>query len=126
MKKLYTISEVSKKLNLIKPKSKKPLNHVLRFWEKEFKQIQPKKINNRRYYTESHLQKLKIINFLLKNRGMTILGVKKILNDNVNKLDANDVHSLQADYYRINLKNKSKKLLDRLKEFKKHGKKNSS
>ena len=51
MKKFYSISELSKNLNLIDPSSNKPLNHILRYWEKEFKQIKPKKINNRRYYS---------------------------------------------------------------------------
>ena len=51
MSKLLNISEVSKILNLIDPQTKKPLNHILRYWEKEFKEIKPKKINNRRYYS---------------------------------------------------------------------------
>ena len=51
MNKLINISELSKILNLIDPKTKKPLNHILRYWEKEFKEIKPKKINNRRYYS---------------------------------------------------------------------------
>jgi len=49
MNKLLTISEVSKILNLINPKTEKPLNHVLRYWESKFKEIKPKNINNRRY-----------------------------------------------------------------------------
>ena len=51
MNKFINISEVSKKLNLIDKKQKNLLNHILRYWEKEFKQIKPKKINNRRYYS---------------------------------------------------------------------------
>ena len=51
MRKLLTITELSKKLNLINSDDKKPLNHILRYWEKEFKQIRPKKIKNRRYYS---------------------------------------------------------------------------
>ena len=43
MNKLISISEASKKLNLIDTITKKPLNHILRYWEKEFKQIRPKK-----------------------------------------------------------------------------------
>ena len=53
MTKLMKISELSESLNLINPKTKKPLNHVIRYWEKEFKQIRPKKINNRRYYSSN-------------------------------------------------------------------------
>ena len=41
--KLFSISELSKTLNLTDPLSDKPLNHILRYWEKEFKQIRPKK-----------------------------------------------------------------------------------
>ena len=48
MNKLFNISEASKKVNLVDPVTKKPLNYVLRYWEKEFKEIQPKKINKRR------------------------------------------------------------------------------
>ena len=51
MSKLINISELSKMLNLIDSKTKKPANHVLRYWEKEFKEIKPKKINKRRYYS---------------------------------------------------------------------------
>ena len=44
MTKLYNISELSKILNLIDPKTKKPQNHILRYWEKEFREIKPKKL----------------------------------------------------------------------------------
>ena len=50
MSKLFIISEVAELLGLIDPLTKKPLNHILRYWEKEFKLINPKKVNNRRYY----------------------------------------------------------------------------
>ena len=43
MNKLIDISSLSKMLGLIDPISKKPQNHILRYWEKEFKQIKPKK-----------------------------------------------------------------------------------
>ena len=43
MNKFIKISELSKILNLIDPKTNKPLNHVIRYWEKEFKEIRPKK-----------------------------------------------------------------------------------
>ena len=78
MSKLINISDVSKILNLIDPVTKKPLNHILRYWEREFKEIKPKKINNRRYYSLKQLEVAKMIKFLLKNKGMTILGVKKL------------------------------------------------
>ena len=125
MSKLLTITQVSKILNLIDPKTKKPLNHILRYWEKEFKEIKPKKINNRRYYTSKQLEIIKMIKFLLKNRGMTISGVKNYLNLN-KKLDVNNIHSLKAEYYKDNISKKSKSLLEKIKKLKKYGKKNSS
>jgi DNA-binding transcriptional MerR regulator len=124
MNKLINISELSKILNLIDSNSKKPLNHVLRYWEKEFKQIRPKKINNRRYYSLEQVEIVKMIKFLLKNKGMTILGVKSILDLNINKLDDYNSHSLKGEYYKNYLKLKSKSILEKIKKIKKNGKKN--
>ena len=125
MNKLINISELSKILNLIDSNSKKPLNHVLRYWEKEFKQIRPKKINNRRYYSLEQVEIVKMIKFLLKNKGMTILGVKSILDLNINKLDDYNSHSLKAEYYKKNLKLKSKSILEKIKKIRNYGKKNT-
>ena len=126
MNKLCSISEASKILNLVDPKTKKPLNHVLRYWEKEFKEIRPKKINNRRYYTYKQLEIIKMIKFLLKNKGMTISGVKNILNSNLNKLDVNNNISLKKDYFKESIKLKTKNLLNKIYKIKHYGKKNSS
>ena len=126
MKSFVTISELAKILNLIDKSSKKPLNHILRYWETEFKQIKPKKINSRRYYSIKQVETLKLIKFLLKNKGMTISGVKNLLNFNTNKLDGYNSDSLKADYYKLIFKEKSKNLLNKIKKLKKYGKKNSS
>ena len=126
MKKFIKITELSKMLNLIDPKSKKPLNYILRYWEKEFKELRPKKINNRRYYTSEQVEIIKKIKFLLKNKGMTISGVKNLLKTNINKLDVTNNDSLKADYYKNILKEKSKFLLSKINKLKNHGKKNSS
>ena len=125
MNKFISISELSKLLNLIDPITKKPLNHILRYWEREFKQINPKKINRRRYYSPEQVEIVKLIKFLLKNKGMTIAGVKNTLKFNLNKLDDYDSFSLKADYYKLNFKNKSVKLLEKINKIKKYGKKNS-
>ena len=75
-----TIGEVAKILNLINKKNGSPNTHTLRFWEKEFKNINPKIFaGRRRYYDKSTIELLKKIKFLLKNQGMTIKGVKKAL-----------------------------------------------
>ncbi len=124
-KKLITIGELSKLINLVDPVKKKPLNYVIRYWEKEFKQIKPKKINNRRYYSSDQVEIVRLIHFLIKNKGLTTLGVKNVLNSNINKLDDYNSHSLKADYYKERLKNKSLKLLDKIKKFKNNGKKNT-
>jgi DNA-binding transcriptional MerR regulator len=125
MSKLFSISEVSKILKLINSSNNKPLNHILRYWEKEFKQIRPKKINNRRYYSNDQVEIIKLIKFLLKTKGMTISGVKNLLNLNINKLDDYDSDGLKANYYKKIFKEKSVKLLDKIKKLKKYGKKNS-
>jgi len=126
MNKLINITELSKIINLIDPKTKKPLNHILRYWEKEFKQIKPKKINNRRYYSSQQVETIKLIKFLLKNKGMTVSGVKNLLNMNINKLDDYNTNSLKVGYYKNNLKKKSNLLLEKIKKIKLYGKKNSS
>ena len=126
MNKLVNISKLSKILNLVDPQTQKPLNHILRYWEKEFKEIRPKKINNRRYYSSEQVEIIKLIKFLLKNKGMTISGVRNTLHSNINKLDDNNRHSLKAEYYKKTLKAKSKKLLEKLTKIKSYGKKNPS
>ncbi len=124
MKKFLSISELSKILNLIDSKTKKPLNHILRYWEKEFRQIKPKKINNRRYYSPKQVETVKLIKFLLKNKGLTISGVKNVLDLNTNKLDDHNSDSLKASYYLQNFKDKSKSILEKINRIKKYGKKN--
>ena len=125
MDKLIKISEVSKLINLVDPITKKPLNHVLRYWEKQFKQIKPKIINKRRYYSPEQVEIIKMIKFLLKNKGMTITGVKNVLNLKINKLDGYDSDSLKAEYYKKSFKEKSVKLLEKIKKLKSYGKKNT-
>ncbi len=125
MSKLINISELSRLLNLIDVSNKKPLNYILRFWEKEFKQIRPKIINNRRYYTIQQVEIIKQIKYLLKDEGMTIKGAKNILDKKINKLDDDNSNSLKAFYYKNNFKERSKRILDRIKKLKKYGKKNT-
>ena len=125
MEKLINISQLSKLLNLINSKTKKPSNYILRYWEKEFKQIKPMILKNRRYYSEKQINMIKLIKFLLKDKGMTINGVKNVLKSNINSLDDYDLYSLKADYHKKNIKNKSRIILEKIKKIKKYGKKNS-
>jgi len=126
MSKFINISDLSRELDLINPITKKPLNHVLRYWEKEFKEIKPKKINNRRYYSSEQVRIIKKIKFLLKNKGMTIIGVKKLINSNIKKLDDHKLNSLEANLYKNKFAQKQKYILEKINKIKNYGKKNSS
>ncbi len=99
-----TIGEVVKILNLKNKSGDKNPTHTIRYWEKEFKQIKPKILTgNRRYYDENNINLLKKIMFLLKEQGMTINGVKKILNSKYsNELDEISNQTIRT----VNLKNK--------------------
>ena len=111
-----TIGEVAKILGLNSQKKKMIQTHTIRYWEKEFKQIKPKILDGkRRYYDTKNIQLLKKVHFLLKEQGMTINGVKKILNNKEPlKLDESLNHSIKAK----NLKNKLKKISNIIKELK--------
>ena len=112
-----TIGEVAEILNLKDKKNGKLNTHVIRFWEKEFKQIKPKKINNkRRYYDKKNIDLLIMIKFLLKDKGMTIKGVKKVLNDKRFNLDGEE--NLPISMFENNLKIKIIKISNILKELK--------
>ena len=91
----------------------------MRYWETKFKQIKPIKINKRRYFTQKQVELLKMIKFLLKNKGMTISGVKNLLNSNINKLDENSSISLKNDYLKNSLKFKTKNILNKISKLKK-------
>ncbi len=112
-----TIGEVTKILNLKTKTGQSFSTHTIRFWEKEFKQIKPKILNgNRRYYDKKNIDLLKKIKFLLKEQGMTINGVKKILNDKEPlKLDEMRNATINAD----NLKTKLYKISSLVKNLKK-------
>tara|TARA_B100001121_G_scaffold203896_1_gene178423 strand:- start:84 stop:473 length:390 start_codon:yes stop_codon:yes gene_type:complete len=117
-----TIGEVAKILNL-KSNNKGILpTHVIRFWETQFKQIKPKILNsNRRYYDEKTINLLKKVKFLLKDQGMTINGVKKMLNNEASlRLDEFADKSIRTE----NLKIKLLKISNKLKELK-NGKKDT-
>ena len=111
-----TIGEVVKILKLKSKKSQSIPTHTIRFWEKEFKQIKPMILNgNRRYYDEENIKLLKKVHFLLKEQGMTINGVRKILNNKESlKLDEISNHSIKAN----NLKNKLVKISKIIKDLK--------
>ena len=117
--KFVNISEASKILGLVTTKKEKPSNHILRFWEKQFKQIKPTIFNSRRYYTYKDLEVLKLIKFLLKNQGLTIKGVKKVLDGKKNSLDDYNPSSIKSSYYKNLFKQKTNLILNKIKKIKK-------
>ena len=112
-----TISEVLKILNSNIDTQKKNELHTIRFWETQFKQLNPKRINNRRYYDNKNIDTLLKIQFLLKNQGMTISGVKKILDNNNLNIDLNEKKNINATNIKFRL-NKINKLIKNLKQTK--------
>ena len=80
--KYKTIGEAAKELNLIDKKTGQLKTHTIRYWETQFKQIKPTiRAGKRRYFSQKDLKIINYIKFLLKEKGLTINGVKKILND---------------------------------------------
>ena len=114
-----TIGEVVNILNSDKKSEIKIASHTIRFWEKEFKQVKPKKFKgNRRYFDKKNIDLLKKIKFLLKNQGMTIIGVKKILKDEQsNNLDEISNKSISSDNLRNKITNISR-IIKKLKSIK--------
>ncbi len=112
-----TIGEVAKILQLKSKKKGVLPTHTIRFWETQFKQIKPKILNaNRRYYDEGTINLLKKVKFLLKDKGMTINGVKKVLKGEESlELDEMANNSIKAD----NLRNKLNKISNIIKNIKK-------
>ena len=76
-KTIFKIGEVAKIFNVN--------ISAIRFWEKEFDILKPKK-NKRgnRLFTQRDMENLKIIHYLLKERGYTVEGAKKKLKENKN------------------------------------------
>ena len=113
-----TIGEVAKILNLVNKKNGTLNTHTIRFWEKEFKQIKPKILTGkRRYYDQKSIDILTKVKYLLKDQGMTINGVKKLLNTNKSlKLDEISNNSISVDNKIIN---KIKKISNLVKQIKK-------
>ena len=118
-----TIGGIAKELNLVNKKTGALQTHTLRYWEKEFRQIKPKIMaGKRRYYSRKDFERIKIIKFLLKDKGFTINGVKKILTNNSSDiLDANvDLSVYKTDFdVTKNFKEKVKKISKLIKELKK-------
>ncbi len=70
----YSIGEVAKAFNVN--------TSLIRFWEKEFDVISPKKNKKgNRYFTQEDIKNLKLIYHLVKERGYTLEGAKTAINE---------------------------------------------
>ena len=124
MKKKYqaykTIGEVASILGLKDKKNNKLSTHTIRFWQNEFKQIKPKILSgNRRYFTEKDVEILILIKHLLKEKGMTIQGVKKILkNFKSGSLDEQVLNSVNNASDKSKILLKLKRITNLIKEMK--------
>ena len=114
-----TISEVAQEIGLRNKKNKKLSTHTLRFWEKHFKQIKPKTLSgNRRYYSQKDVDYLKLIYSLLKNKGFTINGARKALNDPSLKLDDTLFSSVNKKNFDNSIKVKANRIKNIIKKIK--------
>ena len=118
-----TIGEVTKELGLIDKKTGHLQTHTLRYWETQFKQINPLiRAGKRRYYSKKNFQIIKLIKFLLKEKGLTINGAKKVLRDSrIHSLDDNTglgVYKPDLQNKKI-IKDKIKKISKIIRELKK-------
>ena len=118
-----TIGEIAKELGLINKKTGRLQTHTLRYWETQFKQIKPSiRAGKRRYYSNRDFRLIKLIKFLLKEKGLTINGVKKILSKPKSDLLDDNVNLgiYKPDLKSTNIvKSKVKKISKIVKELKK-------
>ena len=119
-----TIGEVAQLLDLIDKKKGTLSTHTIRYWEKEFRQIKPKILSGRRrYYNNECIHKIKLIKYLLKEKGMTIRGVKTLLKSessiNLDNLVKKNVSTQSIEKDRIKKKiDKINNIIKELKKFK--------
>ena len=115
-----SIGEVARILNLVNKKNGSLNTHTIRYWEKEFKNINPKILTGRRrYYNDKSIEALKKIKFLLKNQGMTIKGAKKVLEESDSfNLDDSSNKSIKVAKKSLVLRKKISKISKLIKEIK--------
>ena len=121
--KYKTIGQVAKELDLIDKKTGHLQTHTLRYWETQFRQNKPSlRAGKRRYYSQKDFKIIKFVKYLLKEKGLTIIGVKKILNNPDNQaIDQNDVLGVYKPTLNNTsvIKEKVKNILKIIKELKK-------
>ena len=120
-----TIGEITKELGLVNKETGQLQTHTIRYWETQFKQIRPSiRAGNRRYYSKKVFKTIKYIKFLLKEKGLTINGAKKILDmaktdslDDLMNIGINRPELKTTTVIKKKIKNISK-IIQELKKFK--------
>ena len=80
-KRYYKIGEVAKAFDVN--------TSLIRFWENEFDVLKPKKNKKgNRLFTSEDLENLKMIYFLVKEKGFTLEGAKNKLKENPDEIFA--------------------------------------
>ena len=87
----YSIGEVAKMFGVNES--------LLRFWEKEFDTIAPKKSENgKRFYKTADIEAVRLVYHLVKERGLTLAGAKLKLKNNKEDTAQNEeaIHRLKT------------------------------
>ncbi|EDM45717.1 putative transcriptional regulator protein [unidentified eubacterium SCB49] len=98
-KRYYAIGEVAEAFDVN--------TSLIRFWEKEFDVLQPKKnAKGNRKFTPADIKNLELIYHLVKERGFTLDGAKTHLKENKQKTLANfdiirKLESVKAELLKI-------------------------
>ena len=81
LKKYFSISEVAEMFNVTET--------LLRYWEKEFPTIQPRKSGrNVRQYTQQDIEEIRVIHNMVKVRGMKLAAARQAIAKNRNNENA--------------------------------------
>ena len=86
----YTIGEVAEMLDVN--------TSLIRYWEKEFTNVKPRKNRHgNRLFTAKDIEALKFIHHLVKEKGHTLEGAKKLVKEGNNNIDSKyaAIHTLQ-------------------------------
>ncbi len=85
----YSIGEIAEMLDISAS--------MIRFWEKEFNQLKPKKsMSGTRQYSRADIELIKRIHHLVKQKGFTLDGAKKALQSNDTKGEYRVKESLET------------------------------
>ena len=108
----FRIGEVSKLLD-VKP-------YVLRYWESEFEQLQPKKLDNKqRLYFHKDVELLFLIKKLLYEDGFSIRGAKQTLKPLNKELQKESKKIKEQSQFKEKMLGEMDLLLDRTSKLKK-------